>query len=241
MCDFVSAATGAGQAITAIGGFQAQSDQTAAQNKQTAATYNQQKAAYEKGNLDRLAIYKAKVIDTEINQDDIGVAVRNAISNNTLAESQAQSQLDVKLQDIKLTKLKGTGVANEGGRSRTAGKNVTLAAGRQEGAIAAQRDRLRVSTVASNRQLFDQANQERVAQWRSVNMGPGVAGPAPVMPEFLEGPSTLALGLQLAGAAATAFAPALDGASVKPGTSSTESFAPELKSSFDPTYEAYYP
>ena len=69
------------------------------------------------------------------------------------------------------------------------GKNVTLKAGRAEGAIA-QRDRLSVAFIA-NRKALEQANQERIKQWRSVNMGPGEAGPAPEMPKFLKGPSDL--------------------------------------------------
>ena len=205
---------GAGQAISAIGGYQSASSQTAAKNKQIAANYNQRKAAYEKGNLDRLAIYNAQVSDTKINQDEIGFAARNAISTNTLAEAEADRQLEAKLQEIQVKKLKGTGVADEGGRSRSYGKNQILAAGRSEGAIAAQRDRLSVASFISKRQTLEKANQERIKQWRSVNLGPGEAGPAPEMPTFLKGPSKLGLAVQLAGAALTAAAPAFK---AKPG------------------------
>ena len=207
---------GAGQAISAIGGFQSASAQTAAKNNQIAANYNQRRVAYEKGNLDRLAIYQAKVTDVEINQDEIGLAAQNAISTNTLAEAEADRQLEAKLQEIQLGKLKGTGVANEGGRSRSYGKNVMLRAGRAEGAIAGQRERLSVASFISKRQTLEKANKERVAQWRSVNLGPGEAGPAPEMPEFLKGPSKLGLAVSLAGAALTAAAPAFK---AKPGLS----------------------
>ena len=199
---------GAGQAISAIGSYQSASSQTAAKNQQIAANYNQRKAAYEKGNLDRLAIYNTQVMDTKINQDEIGFAARNAISTNTLAEAEADRQLEAKLQQIQLAKLKGTGVANEGGRSRSYGKNQILAAGRSEGAIAAQRDRLSVASFVSRRRTIEEANQERIKQWRSVNLGPGEAGPAPEMPTFLKGPSKLGLAVGLAGAALTAAAPA---------------------------------
>ena len=199
---------GAGQAISAIGSYQSASSQTAAKNQQIAANYNQRKAAYEKGNLDRLAIYNAQVMDTKINQDEIGLAARNAISTNTLAEAEADRQLEAKLQEIQVKKLKGTGVADEGGRSRSFGKNQILAAGRAEGAIAAQRDRLSVASFISKRQTLEKANQDRIAQWRSVNLGPGRAGPAPEMPTFLKGPSKLGLAVGLAGAALTAAAPA---------------------------------
>jgi len=205
---------GAGQAMSAIGSYQSASSQTAAKNRQIAANYNQRRVAYEKGNLDRLAIYQAKVTDVAINQDEIGLAAQNAISTNTLAEAEADRQLEAKLQEIQLGKLKGTGVANEGGRSRSYGKNVMLRAGRAEGAIAGQRERLSVASFVSKRSALEKANQERVAQWRSVNMGPGEAGPAPEMPTFLKGPSKLGLVVGLAGAALTAAAPALN---TKPG------------------------
>ena len=208
---------GAGQAISAIGSYQSASSQTAARNQQIAANYNQRKAAYEKGNLDRLAIYNTQVIDTKVNQDEIGLAARNAISTNTLAEAEADRQLEAKLQEIQLKKLKtasAAGAANEGGRSRSFGKNAMLAAGRAEGAIAAQRDRLSVASFVSRRRALEEANQERIKQWRSVNMGPGEAGPAPKMPKFLKGPSKLGLVVGLAGAALTAAAPALK---AKPG------------------------
>ena len=209
---------GAGQAISAIGSYQSASSQTAAKNQQIAANYNQRKAAYEKGNLDRLAIYNAQVMDTKINQDEIGFAARNAISTNTLAEAEADRQLEAKLQEIQLKKLKGTGVADEGGRARSFGKNAMLAAGRAEGAIAGQRERLSVASFVSKRRALEEANQERIKQWRSVNLGPGEAGPAPEMPKFLKGPSKLGLAVGLAGAALTAAAPAFKS---KPNTSGT--------------------
>ena len=242
----------AGQAMSAIGGFESASSQTAAKNNQIAANYNQRKASYEKGNLDRLAIYQAKVIDTEINQDTIGLAAVKAISDNTLAEAEADRQLEAKLQQIKIAKLKGTGVANEGGRSRSFGRNAMLAAGRSEGAIADQRERLSVATFIKNRKALEQANKERADQWRSINMGAGSAGPAPKMPKFLKGPSKLGLAVQLAGAALTAAAPAFKGKppgiegkppgapGVPPGTSLTSpipdmGYNTELMSGFVPS------
>lgn len=205
---------GAGQAMSAIGGYQTASAKTAAQNRQIAANYNQRKASYEKGNLDRIAIYSTKVIDAKLNQDEIGLAAQNAISTNTLAEEEADRKLESKLNDIQLAKLKGTGVADEGGRSRSFGKNAMLKAGRAEGAIAGQRDRLSVASFIGRRQVLEKANQDRIAQWRSVNMGAGEAGPAPELPKFVKGPSKLGLAVGLAGAALTAAAPAFKS---KPG------------------------
>ena len=54
---------GAFQAVSAVAGFNQASSQTDAKNKQILANYNQRRVAYEKGNLDRLAIYGTKVTD----------------------------------------------------------------------------------------------------------------------------------------------------------------------------------
>ena len=207
MCDPVSAALGAGQAISAVGSYSSQVSQTNAKNQQILANYNQRKASYEKGNLDRLAIYQAKVADTIVNQDEIGLAASRAISSNSLAEAEADRQLEAKLQQIQISKLRGA-ATNEGGRARSYGKNRIRETGRAEGAIAGQRERLSVASFIAERQAIENANQERIQQWRSVNLGPGEAGPAPEMPKFLKGPSKLGLAISLAGAAVTAAAPA---------------------------------
>ena len=241
---------GAGQAMSAIGGYQTASAKTAAQNRQIAANYNQRKASYEKGNLDRIAIYNTKVIDAKINQDEIGLAAQNAISTNTLAEEEADRKLESKLNDLQLAKLKGTGVADEGGRSRSFGKNAMLEAGRAEGAIAGQRDRLSVASFVGRRQVLEKANQDRIAQWRSVNMGAGEAGPAPELPKFVKGPSKLGLAVGLAGAALTAAAPAfkgkpgIQGGGAGAGTKVTDAipdmgYDTELMSGFVPSSGAY--
>lgn len=197
-------AMGAVQAVSAVNSYNQQASQTNAKNKQILANYNQRAAAYEKGNLDRLAIYATKVTDVKINQDEIGIAALNAISTDTLAEAEADRQLEAKLQAIQLAKLKGSGVADEGGRARSYGRNPLLAAGRQQGAIMAQRERLKVGSLINKNQKLAQANRARTEQWRSVNLGAGQAGPAPKVPKFLKGPSKLGLMLNLAGAALTA-------------------------------------
>ena len=241
---------GAGQALSAIGSYQTASSQTAAKNQQIAANYNQRRVAYEKGNLDRLAIYNTKLTETSINQDEIGVAVLNAISTDTLAEAESDRQLEAALQKIKLAKLRGTGVADEGGRSRSFGQNQLRAAGRSEGAIAAQRERLSVGSFVSRRKKLEEANQARTAQWRAVNMGPGIAGPAPEMPTFLKGPSKLGLVVGLAGAAFNAAAPAfkskpgIQGGGAGAGTTVTDAipdmgYNTELMSGFVPSSGSY--
>lgn len=211
---------GAFQAVSAVAGYNQASSQTSAKNKQILANYNQRRVAYEKGNLDRLAIYGTKVTDVEINQDEIGIAALNAISTDTLAEAEADRQLEAKLLDIQLAKLRGSGKADEGGRARSYGKNPLLAAGRQQGAIRAQRDRLKVGSLINRNQTLAQANRARTEQWRSVNLGAGQAGPAPKVPTFLKGPSKLGLMFQLAGAALTAAAPMFKGAGASSGAAS---------------------
>ena len=210
---------GLGQAAMAVGGFQSKTQQTNQQNKQIAGKYNQERVSYELGNLQRLAIQGTKEIDVEINQDAIATSVSKAISNSTLNEAEANRRLEEKLQSIDLAALKGTGKADEGGRSRSYGKNIRLKSGQGIGSLLAQRSRLGVAGFAERRELIYKAEQDRIAQWRQVNQGAGEAGPAPVMPKFIKGPSKLALGLQLAGAAATAFAPTFKG---QPGTAGSE-------------------
>ncbi len=219
MCEPVSAVMGLGQAAMAVGGFQSKTQQTNEQNKQIAGKYNQQRVSYELGNFQRLAIQGTKEIDVKLNQDAIASSASNAISNSTLQESEANRRMEEKLQSIEVAALKGTGEANEGGRSRSFGKNIRLKTGQAIGSLQAQRSRLGVAGFAARREILIKAQQDRIAQWRQVNQGAGEAGPAPEMPTFIKGPSKLALGLQLAGAAATAFAPAFKGS---PGTSGSE-------------------
>ena len=87
--------------------------------------------------------------------------------------------------------------------------NYEKALGRARGALASAKEDVFVDSFAKRRQIIEQANNERIKQWRQVSMGTAPDGPPPVMPEFLEGPSKLGLGLQLAGAALTAASPLL--------------------------------
>lgn len=198
---------GVGQAASAIGGYQSQVAQTRARNNQLAANYNQRKSAYEKGNLDRIAGYGAKVIDTELAIDEAGAEASRAKSKVETEEDNLIRLLSQKDSNLQVQGLVGTGKASEGGRSRTYGKNQELARGRARGSIQAQKDQLRVRGFAQRREIVEKANQARRKAYRGIAMGAGEAGPAPVMPKFLEGPSKLALGIQLAGAALTAAAP----------------------------------
>ena len=198
---------GVGQAASAIGGYQSQVAQTEARNNQLAANYNQRRVAYEKGNLDRIAGYGAKVIDTELAIDEAGAEASRAQSKVQTEEDNLIRLLEQKDQNLEVKGLVGTGKASEGGRSRTYGKNQALARGRARGAIESQKDLLRVRGFAQRREVVERANQARRKAYRGIAMGPGEAGPAPEMPKFLKGPSKLALGIQLAGAALTAAAP----------------------------------
>lgn len=221
---------GLGQAASAVGGFQSKTQQTKEKNRQIANNYNQRRVSYELGNLQRLGMQGTKEIDVEINQDAIGLSASRAISNSTLQESEANRRIEEKLQSIELAKLKGTGKSDEGGKARTYGKNTRLKLGQAIGSLQAGRSRLGVAGFADRRAILDKARLDRIKQWRTVNLGAGEAGPAPEMPTFIKGPSKLALGLQLAGAAATAFAPAFKG---KPGTSGAEGALTEWNTDMD--------
>ena len=198
---------GIGQAASAIGGYQSQVAQTEARNNQLAANYNQRKSAYEKGNLDRIAGYGAKIIDTDLAIDEAGFAASRARSKIETEEDNLLRLLEQQDTNLQLKGLMGTGKASEGGRSKTYGKNIELVRGRARGALQAQKDALRVRGFAQRREVIEKANEARRKAYRGVAMGPGIAGPAPEMPTFLKGPSKLALGIQLAGAAVTAAAP----------------------------------
>lgn len=192
---------GVGQAATAIGGYQSQVAQTNAQDDQLAAGYNQRRVGYEKGNLDRIAGYGAKVVDTNIAADEAGLSASRAKAKIEEEEDALIRLLEQKDTNLQLKSLAGTGKASEGGRARSYGKNMELATGRARGAIQDQKDSLRVRGFSQRRQVIEKGNQARRKAYRSIAMGPGEAGPAPEMPKFLKGPSKLALGIQLAGVA----------------------------------------
>ena len=71
-----------------------------------------------------------------------------------IAEAEADRQLEAKLQQIQISKLRGA-ATNEGGRARSYGKNRIREAGRAEGAIAGQRERLSVASFIAERQAIE--------------------------------------------------------------------------------------
>ncbi len=219
MCEPVSIISGLGAAATAVGGFQSQNEQTRVQNQQIADRYNRDRVNYELGNLQKLAIQGTKEIDSDINQDAIAFSASNAIANSFLSEAETNRRLEERLQSIELAALKGTGKADEGGRSRSYGKNIELKSGQAIGSLMGQRSRLGVAGFSQRREIINKAQKDRIAEWRRVNLGAGHSGPGPAKPTFMKGPSKLALGLQLAGAAGTAFAPAFKGS---PGLSGSQ-------------------
>ena len=220
---------GVGQAASAIGGYQSQVAQTDARNRQLANSYNQKRISYEKGNLDRLALQQVKEIDVEIDNDAIGLDTSRAIASSTAQEEDAIRKLEDKAASIDKALMKGTGKASEGGRSRSFERNILLKAGQAKGSLEAQRGRLRVAGYAARREAIEQANRQRINNWRKVNLGAGEAGPAPEMPKFLKGPSKLGLGIQLAGAALTAAAPMFKG-SPKPTPGPSAPALPDVSS-----------
>lgn len=189
---------GVGQAASAIGGYQSQVAATDARNKQIANDYNQRKSLYEKSELDRVNAYSTSLVDVDIAQDEAALAASRAGGEIALQEAEAAAQILQAEQDLQEKRMIGTGQAAEGGRARSFGANQERAIGRQEGKLLAARKDLSVKSFIERRRAIEQAEVARIKYWRQVNMGAGLAGPAPAMPEFLDGPNPMTLVGQLA-------------------------------------------
>jgi hypothetical protein len=189
---------GVGQAASAIGGYQSQVAATDARNKQIANDYNQRKSLYQKSELDRVNAYSTALVDVGIAQDEAALAASQAGGEIDLQEIEALSQILQAEQDAQLKRMIGTGKAAEGGRARSYGANQERAIGRQEGNLLAAREDLSVKAFIERRKAVEKAEVARIKYWRQVNMGAGLAAPAPAMPEFLKGPNPMALVGQLA-------------------------------------------
>ena len=189
---------GVGQAASAIGGYQSQVAATDARNKQIANDYNQRKSLYQKSELDRVNAYSTSLVDVSIAQDEAALAASQAGGEVDLQEIEALAQILQAEQDAQVKRMIGTGQAAEGGRARSYGANQERAIGRQEGNLLAARRDLSVKSFIERRKAVEQAEVARIKYWRQVNMGAGLAAPAPAMPEFQKGPNPMALVGQLA-------------------------------------------
>ena len=198
VCEPVSIIMGVGQAASAIGGYQSQVAATDARNKQIANDYNQRKSLYEKSELDRVTAYSTSLVDVDIAQDEAALAASRAGGEIDLQEAEALAQILQAEQDAQVKRMIGTGQAAEGGRARSFGANQERAIGRQEGNLRAARKDLAVKSFIERRRAIEEAEVARIKYWRQVNMGAGLAAPAPEMPEFLKGPNPMTLVGQLA-------------------------------------------
>jgi len=219
VCEPVSATLGVlsagSSALGAIGSHQDAQAQAAAQNRGIANQANQRNRQYDLTNLRGVAEYNQDVIDVKREQDAEALAFAGFAAEEELAKDDRINQYLVEDRDL-VTKLLGESSVNEGGRSRSYGKNLAKEIGRQRGMMVSNLTR---SDIASKRNLD---NRRRSADARRQQLfaqvaTPFRAGPAPSQDiEFVRGPSTLGLVAGLAGAAVQ-------------GASTYNSFAPETK------------
>ena len=178
--------------VGSIAGHNNQVSQIDAQNRQILSGYNQRKAAYEKSNLDRVGLYAAKLIDVEIGQDEAALSARKAESQVDLEEDAALRAILAQDEELQLKQLQARGFADEGGRARSFGVNQARLAGRQRGKLEAAASELMVQGYINKREARLKGDRARTELYRGVNLGPGTAGPAPEMPEYLDYPSPVA-------------------------------------------------
>lgn len=217
MCEPVSATLGVlsagASAAGAIGAHQDASAQAAAQNRSIANRANQRNAQYELESLQGVAEYNTAKLDVERKQDEVGLEFSRAASEEQLREDDEINQYLMQDQDLALKLMAGSEV-DEGGRSRTRGRNLKLAIGRQRGSNVANLARGRIASTIRLNDARRRANKQNQSLYESV-ANPYRSGPAPSQDiEFVKGPSPLGLVAGLAGAAVS-------------GASTYNNFAPE--------------
>ena len=219
MCEPVSATLGVlsagSSALGAVGAHQSAQADAAARNRSIANQANQRNRQYDLTNLRGIAEYNQDVIDVKREQDAEALAFAGFAAEEELAKDDRINQYLVADRDL-VTKLLGESSVNEGGRSRSYGKNLAKEIGRKRGMMVSNLTR---SDIASKRNLdkrrrsADAQRQKLFAQVAT----PFRAGPAPSQDiEFVKGPSNLTLAAGLASAAVQ-------------GASTYNSFAPEDK------------
>ena len=217
MCEPVSGTLGALSAVSgaasAIGGYQSAKAQAAAQNRAIANRANQRNRQYELETLQGVAEYNTAKLDVKRKQNEVGLEFSRAASEEQLREDDEINQYLLQDQDLALKLIAGADV-NEGGRSRSRGKNTRLAIGRQRGANVANLSRGRIASRIRLNDARRSANAQRQSLFASV-ANPYRPGPAPSQDiEFVKGPSPLGLIGGLAGAAVS-------------GVSTFDQFAPK--------------
>ena len=217
MCEPVSATLGvlsaASGAASAIGSHQDAQAQAAAQNRGIANRANQRNAQYELESLQGVAEYNTAKLDVERKQDEVGLEFSRAASEEQLREDDEINQYLMQDQDLAVKLMAGSEV-DEGGRSRTRGRNLKLAIGRQRGSNVANLARGRIASTIRLNEARRRANKQNQSLYESV-ANPYRSGPAPSQDiEFVKGPSPLGLIGGLASAAVS-------------GASTYNNFAPE--------------
>ena len=204
MCEPVSATLGVlsagASAAGAIGSHQDASAQAAAQNRSIANRANQRNRQYELESLQGVAEYNTAKLDVERKQDEVGLEFSRAASEEQLREDDEINQYLMQDQELAVKLMAGSAV-DEGGRSRSRGKNLKLAIGRQRGSNAANLARGRIASTIRLNDARRRANKQNQALYESV-ANPYRSGPAPSQDvEFVKGPSPLGLVSGLASAA----------------------------------------
>lgn len=219
MCEPVSGTLGvlsaASGAASAIGGYQSARAQTAAQNRSIANRANQRNSQYTLDTLQGVAEYNTAKLGFKRESEAVATEFSEFVNEEELARDDRINQY-IQADQALVLKLLGGQKADEGGRSRSYGKNLAREIGRQRGAMVANLNR---SDIASKRAV-DKARKSADAQRQRLFAdvsNPYLPGPAPSQDiEFVKGPSPLGLVAGLAGAAVQ-------------GASTYNSFAPKDK------------
>jgi|TARA_Y100000033_G_scaffold11547_1_gene10726 hypothetical protein len=219
VCEPVSATLGVlsagASAAGAIGAHQDAQARAAAQNRSIANKANQRNRQYELETLQGIAEYNAAKVDVKRKQEEVGLEFSRAASDEQLREDDEINQYVLQDQELALKLMAGAEVA-EGGRSRSRGKNLRLAIGRQRGANVANLARGRIASKIRLDDARRRGSAQRQSLYSSV-ANPYRPGPAPSQDiEFVKGPSPLGLVAGVAGAAVQ-------------GASTYNNFAPDSK------------
>ena len=219
MCEPVSATLGVlsagASAAGAIGAHQDASAQAAAQNRSIANKANQRNRQFELDSLQGVAEYNTAKLGFKRQSENIADEFSEFVNEEELARDDRINQY-IQGDQALVLKLMGDQKANEGGRSRSYGKNLAREIGRQRGAMVANLGRSDIASKRAVDKARKSADAQRASLFAEIN-NPYRSGPAPSQDiEFVKGPSPLGLVAGLAGAAVQ-------------GASTYDSFAPTGK------------
>ena len=219
MCEPVSATLGVlsagASAAGAIGAYQDANAQAAAQNRSIANKANQRNRQFELDSLQGVAEYNTAKLGFKRQSESIADEFSEFVNEEELARDDRINQY-IQGDQALVLKLMGDQKANEGGRSRSYGKNLAREIGRQRAAMVANLGRSDIASKRAVDKARKSANAQRASLFAEIN-NPYRSGPAPSQDiEFVKGPSPLGLIAGVAGAAVQ-------------GASTYDSFAPQDK------------